>query len=107
MSCDFRETAGKQKEMFARSCAASSSTAVNPKTVEFMDVRVDNRASIVFIKDTKKDRASRPFSIQCDQFGRRIFVRTCNNFRMRRILSCTFAVTYYVVYICIGAVVIV
>jgi len=40
-----------------------------------------------FIKDTKKDRASRSFMIRRDQFGRRMFIRMCYNFGMCHILS--------------------
>lgn len=96
MSCDFRGTTRKTE---GKRCSRGRAWLLHQQMsilniVEFMAVRGGWSSLDRFAKEAKKDRASRSFSIQCDQFGRRIFVRTCNNFRMRRILSCIFAVTY-------------
>lgn len=86
---------------------ASSSTAVNPKYCRIYGCprwMIESRSfcqggkegsSFAFLQYTMRPIRSED-----------MFVRTCNNFWMRRILSCIFAVTY-VVYICIGAIVIV
>lgn len=107
MSCDFRGTMRKTER---KRCSRGHAWLLHQQLsilniVEFMAVR-GGWSSLDLLSRRQRKIASLSFSIQCDQFGRRIFVRTCNNFWMRRILSCIFAVTY-VVYICIGAIVIV
>lgn len=65
--------------MLTRSCVASSTTAVNRKSNALSNLCLWSLDR--FIKDTREDRASRSFMTRRDQFGRRIFVRMCNNFQ--------------------------
>lgn len=80
--------------MFARSCLISSSTAVNPILSNLWLSEVDDRASIVLPRRQRRIERCVPSVYSAINSVGGIFVRTCNNFRLRRILSCTFAVNY-------------